>query len=217
MESKYKVLYWPGNGRAATMRAILTYSKANWEDKKIWGEEWETFKQTGTLKYKQLPSLEVDGKWLEKATAIDVFLAKRFNLLGDSDDDLIEIISLLQTREDLAFSLNSLLFPSEEEKTRKEEILANAKGTILPDMLVAWEKVYEAKHGKYFLGDKFSVADIYITCIVESVFNLPTFKALGFDELVAKHAPKLAAHIENIKNNELADYFKNIFLSNATF
>jgi hypothetical protein len=38
---------------------------------------------------------------------------------------------------------------------------------------------------------------------------------MGFDAVLTKHAPKLAAHIENIKNNELASYFKNVFSYDA--
>jgi glutathione S-transferase len=211
MEQTYKLYYFPANGKAAVTRAILTYVGAKWEDKRIYGEEWDTLKQSGNLDYDQIPGLEVNGKWLVQTTAIEVYLAKKFNLLGDTDEDLYEIINLIGTRDDIAKSLTPVLLPTEEQKAKIEEIVADLKDNVLPKWLQAWEKKYVAKHGKYFLGDKFTLADIYMTAFCEVLFHLKKGKGLGFDALLTKHAPKLAAHMENIKNNELANYFKNVF------
>jgi glutathione S-transferase len=215
MEQTYKLHYFPVNGRAVAIRAILTYTGAKWEDKRIYGEEWNTLKQSGNLDYGQMPALEVDGKWFVQSTAIEVYLAKKFNLLGDTDEDLYEILNLLGTRDDIGKSLGPLLFPTEEQKSKKEEIVADLKDNVLPKWLQAWEKKYVAKHGKYFLGDKFTLADIFVTCFGENLFNIKSRKEMGFDAVLTKHAPKLAAHIENIKNNELASYFKNVFSYDA--
>ena len=40
MEDSYKVYYFNGNGRAANLRAILSYAKAKWENVKINFEDW---------------------------------------------------------------------------------------------------------------------------------------------------------------------------------
>jgi glutathione S-transferase len=86
----------------------------------------------------------------------------------------------------------------------------------LPKWIQAWVKKYVAKHGKYFLGDKFTLADILITTFCEVLFHLKGGKELGFDALLPKYAPQLSAHLDNIKQNKLAGYFKNVFDYNSS-
>jgi glutathione S-transferase len=208
----YKVYYFHGNGRAASIRAMLTYTNAKWENIKLSDEEFEAMREAGKLEYKQLPVLEVDGKWFSQSAAIEIYLARIFNLLGDTAEDEYHILNLLGTREDLSKVHTPIFFPSsEEQKAKRDEIIKQFKEVSLPYMLEAWEKKYIALHGKYLLGDKFTLADIFITCYCELLFLMDSSKEIGIDSLLTKYAPKLAAHTEKIKNNELANYFKNVF------
>jgi glutathione S-transferase len=217
--STYKVYYFHGNMRASSIRAILAYSNAKWEDVRYTYEEWfAKIKQESGLEYKQLPAVEVDGtKWLVQTVATEVYLARKFGLLGTSDEDEYEILNLLGTREDISNLIYQIIFPTEDQQARMDELIAMLKGeTGLPFFLEAWEKKYVAHHGKYFLGDKFTLADIFVTCFAETIFNMKGRKEF-LDQLIPKHAPKLAAHIENIKNNELGNYFKTVFNYEAPF
>jgi glutathione S-transferase len=137
--------------------------------------------------------------------------------MGASYEDEYEILNLLGIREDLSKLIYQIFFPTEDQKARRDEIIVCLNETGLPFFLEAWEKKYVAHHGKYFLGDKFSLADIFVTCFAETIFNMKGSKEIGLDQLLPKHAPKLAAHIENIKNNELGNYFKTVFNYEASF
>jgi glutathione S-transferase len=217
--STYKVHYFHGNTRAASIRAILSYSNAKWEDIRYTFDEWAKIKEEGHLEYKKIPAVEVDGsKWLVQTIAIEVYLARKFGLLGTSYEDEYEILNLLGSRDDILKLVFQIVFPTEDQKARMDEIIVMLKGeTGLPFYLEAWEKKYVAHHGKYFLGDKFTLADIFVTCFAEVLFNMKDRKEIGLDQLLPKHAPKLAAHIENIKNNELENYFKTVFNYEAPF
>jgi glutathione S-transferase len=217
MNSSYSLYYFPGNGRAAVSRAILTYANAKWENKKVFGEDFANLQKSGNLEYWAVPALEIDGKkWLSQSLAIETYLSKKFNLLGDSDEDEYEILNLLCSREDIMRVLVQLLFPTEEQKAKREEIAKTVKEQELPFYFKVWEKKYNQHHGKYFLGDKFTLADIFVTVFCE-LFNLKFSKDAGFDSLFATYAPNLAAHCENIKNNELAGYFKDVYSYDSNF
>jgi glutathione S-transferase len=217
MNSNYTVYYFPGNGRAANIRAILSYAGAKWEDKKVFGEEVQKIKETGNLEYGQFPALEVDGKWLSQTIAIETWLARKFNLLGDNEDDEYEILNLLASREDVGKHFGGLLFPTEEQKAKREEIVKNLTETVLPHILKIVEKKYNAKHGKYFLGDKLTLADIHLSNVIGNFTLLKTCKDAGLDVLPEKYAPNLTKHVENLRNNELASYFKNVYNHESIF
>ena len=102
-EEKYILYYFNVNARGCIARAILSYSKANWENKIL---EYSDFAQNYKFKkeiceYGQLPILEYKGKFYTQSMAIDLFLAKKFNLLGDTEDEEFEINNLLCSFEDI--------------------------------------------------------------------------------------------------------------------
>jgi hypothetical protein len=103
MENSYKLYYFGVNVKAANIRAILTYVKANWENSIIAAEDWPALKASGKFEFGQLPGLEVNsnGRILSQAIAIEHYLARQFNLLGKTPEDEYEVLSLLASREDI--------------------------------------------------------------------------------------------------------------------
>jgi glutathione S-transferase len=217
MESNYKLHYFPGNMRGCLTRAILTYSGAKWEDNRVNWNDFLALQKEGAYEYGCLPVLEVDGKPLTQSFAIDIYLAKKFNLAGETDEDLYEILNLIGSREDIYTETRPLIFPTDEQKTKQAEIVESLKTKVLPYYLKVWEKKYVTKGGKFWLGEKISLADLCIAVIFESLTGLTTTKPHGFGEAIAQHAPKLHAHVENLKANELATYFKSVFNYEAYF
>ena len=101
-DEKFKLYYFNVNARGAMARGILSYAKANWEDHQItnseWGEKRDFYQKI--CEYGQVPVLEYKGKFYAQSLAIELFLGKKFKLLGDNDDEEYEIVNLLCSFED---------------------------------------------------------------------------------------------------------------------
>ena len=76
MSSKYTLYYFPVNARATVARAILTYAKADWEDKRITHEEWPKMKETDLFEFHQMPILVHNGKKMSQSIAIELYLLR---------------------------------------------------------------------------------------------------------------------------------------------
>ena len=86
-EDKFILHYFKVNARGAIARALLSHAKANWEDHYINFDEWKGLKPNKEFcEYGQLPILEYKGKYYAQSMAIELFIAKKFNLLGENDD-----------------------------------------------------------------------------------------------------------------------------------
>jgi glutathione S-transferase len=194
------------------MRAILTYAKASWQDNRLTPEEWAALKTSGKFEYNQIPALEVDGKMKTQSLACEVFLARRFGLMGSSEDEEYQILNFLAAREDLYAKIGPLM--SEKDETKKAEMFKKAVTEEIPFLLGVYESKYASNGGKYYAGDKFSVADIQI-CTLFLTFRIQ-YKAF-FGGLLDKFAPNLNALVDRLIENELSDFYKNVYNHTSTF
>ena len=203
----YKLHYFGANGRAVVARAILSAAKANWTNEKIKQEDWPKIKKSGLCEFEQLPILEIDGKKkLSQSMAIDLYLLKTFNLYGKNIDEQYQIDSLICSFDDLFTPLCQFIFCQDEKEKEK---LKNVFIEKYKFYLTKYEARYVALgKGKYFLGDHFSGADIYVASA------LPLFcHAIG-SNIIKDHAPNLALLIERLKEGELKEYHTSVFDKN---
>ena len=157
MSDTFKITYFKGNGRAALMKAILTYAKATWENVYVDFEKWPELKASGYCEFGQLPILEHNGKTYSQSSACTMYLAKLFNIYGKNIDEEYQINSLICAIEDFVPVLYPVLMPRTEEQKNNPEKFKQA----LKDKLQQYFKVFEARYakygnGKYFFGDHFS-------------------------------------------------------------
>ena len=204
----FKLYYFKVNGRAVLIRALFSCSGVKFENNFV-GANWPEMKKNTTLfEFGQVPILVHNNKILSQSKAIYLYLAKLFKLYGKTLDDKYQIDSLLNSYDDISRSYGPVAFPkNEEEKNNTEK---NKK--IFVDELKRIFGIYEKRYvrlgaGKYFLGDYFSLADIYLT-VYMSEFS----KNEGKLSFIKKNAPKLAELITRIKNNELKSFFDNYYL-----
>ena len=201
--SKYILHYFGVNGRGAIPRAILTYAKANWTNDIIKREEWPKIKKSAVSEFEFLPVLEVDGKQQCESIAINTYLAEKFNLMGKNPEENYQIYNLLTTFDD--FNVDFGPYRRCQDESKKPELKKKASDR-LKFFIQKFEKRYvELGKGKYFLGDKFTLADIFIgsalLAFCESVSEWP-FKEVG---------PNLGELIERLKKNELKEYHEKYF------
>ena len=209
MSSKYTLYYFPVNARATVARAILTYAKADWEDKRITHEEWPKMKETDLFEFHQMPILVHNGKKMSQRIAIELYLLRQFNLYGKNIDEQYEIDNLLCTFDDLLPLLGKYVFRCKDEKEKEET------KKVLIEKVQFYVKKIEERYiklgkGKYYLGDHFSGADIYIASVFPIFCNC-------LNMMIVKEAGALSLYdlIVRIKENELKEFHEKVFIKNS--
>jgi glutathione S-transferase len=210
-----KLTYFNLNSRAAVIRAILTYSKVKFEEERIEMKDWAEVKKKGLFEFDQVPVLEIDGEQYTQMFALNIFLAETFNLHGKTLREKYLIESLMSSFFDFYPKMRCWILPIYgNEKDYIEENKIQAENNWAPFFLKVWEKRLKDYGGKYFVGDNFTVADIFVTVFIYSLFYQPARKNT-WSRVVTDEAPNLAVHVEKIANNELFEYFDKVFISNA--
>ena len=101
-----------------------------------------------------------------------------------------------------------MLKPTTEEQKNNPEKFRQA----LKDKIIQYLKVFEARYakfgnGKYFLGDHFSLADIFLA-VQMNCFLVP-FKD---EDIVSPVAPNIKKLMDNVKENEMKEFFEKYFI-----
>ena len=204
-EDKFILYYFNVNARGCMTRAILSYSKANWENKIIeFNDFLQNYKQKKEIcEYGQLPILEYKGKFYAQSMAIELFLAKKFKLLGDTEDEEFEINNLLCSFEDI--------FPLIHDKDETK------KGAMY-EKVRRYFKIYEEKYLKhvkennggkfYFAKNKFTLADIYFGALIFSMLN--ALKEIDME----KEYPELKKLMDSYKSEDaLKEFYEKYYIN----
>ncbi|KAL3982433.1 Glutathione S-transferase N-terminal domain family protein [Acanthocheilonema viteae] len=80
-------------GRVETIRLIFAQAGVPYEDVRIRKEDWRT-KYKPNMPLEQVPVLEVDDKMLSQSTAIALYLAKKFDLVGENEWEFAQVEEL---------------------------------------------------------------------------------------------------------------------------
>lgn len=205
MSDKYVLHYFGGNGRAVLARAILSYAKADWTNDLIDKAKWPEMKKSGLCEFEQVPVLEVNDKKLCQSMAINYYLARKFDLMGRTDDENYQIDSLLGCFEDISGEFKKFMFIEDEAK--KNEMKEKSKERYKFFIKKIEERYVKLGKGKYFLGDKFTLADIFLGAA------LPSFCDRFGEKVVPQVSPLLEELIARIKGNELKEFHEKYFIA----
>lgn len=120
---------------------------------------------------------------------------------------MIHIKKYLCTIEDINPHFYAVIMPqTEEQKTKPEEFKKTLREKMV-QFLTVFENRYKALGShKYFLGDTFTMADLYLTVQMSS-YQL----ALG-GGVMKEVAPGIHKITEEVKKNELKEYFDKYFI-----
>ena len=203
---KYTLHYFGGNGRAVIARAILAYVKADWTNDLIKKEDWPKLKTSGLCEFGQVPVLEVDDRKYCESHAINLYLAEVFNLMGKDPEENYQIRNVLMAFEDYMTPIWQALFNPDESKKAELKKKAEEK---LRFFFEKFEKRYvDLGKGKYFLGDKFTLADIVLASALPAAVD-----ALGLKDCPCKDcAPNLGELIKRVKENELKEFYEKYYI-----
>ena len=197
---KYTLHYFAGNGRAVIPRAILCYAKADWTNHAFGHDEWVKIKKSGLCEFEQVPVLEVDGKKYSQSHAITLYLGETFNLLGKDKEENYQINSLLLAVDDINMDIWKAMFNPDEAK--KAELMKAALEKFKFFLGKFEQRYINLGKGKYFLGDKFTLADIYLG--VALVGFCQTLNEYPFKEV----GPNIGELIDRLKQNELKEFYE---------
>ena len=203
---KYILHYFSGNGRAVVPRAILCYAKADWVNSVVKMQDWAKIKKSDLCEFGQLPILEIGDKKYSQSTAINIYLGKTFKLMGKDIEDNYQIISLLMTYDDFTVPIYKWYFSQYYSKSSKLYKDAEEK---LKFFIERFEKRYvDLGKGKYFLGDEFTLADIFLATVIPSVFDVMELKENYYKTI----APNLGELIKRVKENELKEFYEKYYV-----
>jgi glutathione S-transferase len=124
--------------------------------------------------------------------------------MGKDIEENYQIRSLLFAIDDYNMEIWKALFSKDEAK--KPELLKAALDKFKFFIGKFEERYVNHGKGKYFLGDKFTLADIIVTCSICS--SSDSLKFEGVKEV----CPNLSELIKRVSENELKEFFEKFYV-----
>jgi hypothetical protein len=133
-------------------------------------------------------------------------------VIGESDIEAVKAEDgLLDSLDDLFTIFKHFTWPESEEDKEHIKDYEKAFKSKFAFFVSVLEKKYKDK-GKYFLGDYFSLADIFITSVLTNFAE-----KLECQNIIKEQGPKIEELIERIKKNELKNFFERGYIKESKF
>ena len=193
--AKLKLTYFDFHGgRGEPARLALSIGRIPFEDDRVQFSDWERRKMD--TPFGALPVLEVDGQVLAQSNAINRFVGKLANLYPSDPWQAALCDEAMDAVEDITNKIVATLFLPEGEKQTERNALVEGP---IPFYLKRIQQRLEAHGGRYFAGDRLSVADLKVFVWIRHL------KSGVLDHIPAdlpdRVAPKLVEHYERVKND----------------
>ncbi|KAF9365308.1 Glutathione S-transferase S1 [Mortierella sp. NVP85] len=171
-EAEYDVLYFEISCIAATARYILEYGGAKWTNRfpKDWeNEEYDT--PFGVMPLLTVKTNEGEAI-LAESIVIDLFLAKKFGLLGSNEYEeqtIKAFYSSIHYLRERCLMKMTWTFPDKRKEAFETWTTRN-----FPHWIELHEQHLKRNGGNgHFFGDKISLADIHFVSIIDHFAELP--------------------------------------------
>lgn len=203
-----KLVYFNGRGLAETSRLVFAICGQNYEDFRYPLEiiDWTTHnmvreefledKNSGKLlgSLNKLPYLEVDGQIIPQSKAIERYLAKRFNIMGDSDIECARIDGITEYVRDFKTAYQTVRKLPEDQK---EAGLKEWFTVTLKERLELLENLLCREHQCFAVGNRLSLADVTLFSFIMEFFD---DKESVWSSTV--NCPNLRSIVNNVKSDE---------------
>ena len=210
-KTKLVKVYTFESNSAGGIICVLIYAKAQFIIKKLDVEDWDLKKQK--FDYEALPIIKINKVQYTHEIPIILYLGRKYNLLGETNEDIYTITNLLYSIFDLKEKILPSFLPESKEEYENQQInIDKLLYESIPAFLKRFESLLEGKD--YFLGKKISVIDLYMCFFIFLIFKHPLrINLLG--EILIKYAPNLDNLTNSLIQNELKDYFSSYFEVNS--
>ena len=192
---KIKLTYFDFHGgRGEPARLALAIGGIAFEDDRVPFSDWPRRKPL--TPFGAMPVLEVDGRIVTQSNTINRYVGKLADLYPSDPwqaalcDEAMDAVEDITTQTVATFDL-----PEEEKKARRKAL---AEGPLTLYLTRLQERL-EAQGGRYFAGNRLSVADLKVFGWIGhlksgKLDHVPT-------DLPDRVAPKLVEHFERIRNH----------------
>lgn len=203
-KASYRLISLEGKGEAELIRLLFITAGMRYEDTRVTEEEWEEMKES--TPYGTLPILTKCGKQWGEASAIIRTLAKKFLLLGTTNEDHLtteatyERLRRLQLEHNKA--INWVKF-GEKNKEKMEWAQSQLTHVILPSAFKEWEAQILSGPGPFIITNGMTVADIAIMDFVDQCSSnliiapiLADFPAVSDLLTMVRTQPNIQAYLD---------------------
>lgn len=177
--TNFKLCYFNGKGLAETSRLLFAVSGVEYTDFRypieildlktynFVRDEFEKDKKDGVLlnSLNKVPFLEVDGKVICQSKAIERYLARQFNLMGNDDLESAKIDSICECVRDFKSEYQNVRKLPESER---EQGMQKWFNVTLPSKLNALEHIVESD---FSVGGRLSLADVVLFSFLTQFFD----------------------------------------------
>ncbi|MCP9265636.1 Glutathione S-transferase 1 [Dirofilaria immitis] len=165
-------------GRAEIIRLIFAQAGIPYEDIRIQKEDWPN-KYKPRMPFEQVPVLEVDGKMLSQSTAIALYLAKKFDLVGEDDWEFAQVEELFGVASDLITHM--VPWFKCEDAAKKKKLMDEFEIQHLVPTFRRLENILAKSGTGYFVGKSSlfpnSTAQLtYLNDFKDRIMKLPNIK-----------------------------------------
>ncbi|XP_053565042.1 glutathione S-transferase-like [Bombina bombina] len=160
MAEKPKLHYFKGRGRMESIRWLLAASGVEFEEEFVeTREQFEKLIKDGSLLFKQMPMVEMDGLKIVQTKAILHYIAAKYNMYGKDIKERAYIDMYVDGTTDLMGLILLKGFLMESEKVKQLKLIRDkATNQYFP----VYEKVLKDHCQDYLVGNQFSWADVHL-------------------------------------------------------
>ena len=178
-----RLTYFKGRGRGESIRYILAEAGVEYEERIITKELLAELRSNGDLLFQQIPLLEIDGMKLIQSGSIVRYLARKYNLEGRTDKEIIDSDMLFEgLRDFLAKFLGYVFQPDKESYIQK--VIPMVSRYLSPS-----ENFLKTNNGGkstgFILGDHISYVDLILLEILEYINEIIPAQLEGYPLLKA--------------------------------
>jgi glutathione S-transferase len=199
---KPKLTYFSARGLCEPIRLLLKDANVDYEEvglgapvNGVFPEAFTKLKESGTLDFGSVPLWEEDGFHLVQSFAIARHLARKHGYNGENENEAAKIDSVVEGVRDAMLALRKIFNVPEDQRV---QVWKEVVEKDLPKWFGFFEALLKKNGSGYFVGNKISLADIYVISLTEEARHAK----LGIDAF-----PLLFAHIDTILSRpNLASY-----------
>ena len=201
--AKLKLTYFDfDGGRGEPARLALYISGIAFEDHRVPGKDWPTFRDR--TPFLALPTLEVDGQVVSQSNSINRYVGKLSGLYPRDDWQALLCDEVMDAAEDLSTRIGQTISLPEDAKQKAREELAAGP---ISRYLQQFQSRLQAAGGEYFAEQRLTIADLKMFMLIRwlrsgALDHIPK-------ELVDRIAPQLVKHFERIASHpKIAEYYQ---------
>ena len=159
--------YFKGRGRAETTRWMLAINEIAFQNCPLaTAEDFEALKATNKLLFNQLPLLEIDGKNLTQSTATTRYLARKGNLYGDTEEDVLMCDMVAGATADFAEAALQFAF----QPTRDDGV--DLARRSFQKFASRFEDLLSRNGGMHMVGSRLSFADVLLAEALSNYYEI---------------------------------------------